>query len=192
MTHILDILVTVLGIVILLCIVRELTKPFLRKAKARREYKHWLEEVEPRLRYSKGYPADWQMRRHEVFDRFGGKCAGCAAWIRRSFVDGLGGHVHHRIPISEGGDHSFDNLELLCEDCHFKKHPGNKSIRFNQNRIVRALALSGAARRARKEWCCVGCDESIFVGDEYYGGIWSKLCLRCRNDVLKKSNRRTI
>jgi hypothetical protein len=46
--------------------------------------------------------------------------------------------------------------------------------------------LSGVAHRARKEWRCVGCDESILVGDGYYGGVWSKLCLRCRDDVVKK------
>lgn len=31
-------------------------------------------------------------------------------------------HVHHRIPLSKGGDCEDDNLQLLCFQCHRKKH----------------------------------------------------------------------
>lgn len=31
-------------------------------------------------------------------------------------------HIHHRIPLSEGGTHAFDNLEALCKPCHSRIH----------------------------------------------------------------------
>ena len=30
--------------------------------------------------------------------------------------------VHHIIPLSEGGDNSFDNLMSLCKSCHSRIH----------------------------------------------------------------------
>ena len=32
------------------------------------------------------------------------------------------GHVHHIVPVSEGGDSSDDNLILLCTECHSDVH----------------------------------------------------------------------
>ena len=45
---------------------------------------------------------------------FGKKCVLC----------GLEGYVelHHIIPISEGGTHDIENLQLLCDTCHRKTH----------------------------------------------------------------------
>lgn len=31
-------------------------------------------------------------------------------------------HVHHIVPLSQGGDCEDDNLQLLCFQCHRKKH----------------------------------------------------------------------
>ena len=30
--------------------------------------------------------------------------------------------LHHTIPVSEGGDHSRDNVVLLCDTCHRQAH----------------------------------------------------------------------
>ncbi|HEX5670932.1 MAG TPA: WYL domain-containing protein, partial [Sulfuricurvum sp.] len=31
-------------------------------------------------------------------------------------------HVHHKVPISECGNHKSANLEVICEKCHMKEH----------------------------------------------------------------------
>lgn len=31
-------------------------------------------------------------------------------------------HVHHRIPLSEGGTNDWNNLESVCRSCHSKIH----------------------------------------------------------------------
>ena len=31
-------------------------------------------------------------------------------------------HVHHKIPLTEGGTNDFDNLESLCKSCHRAIH----------------------------------------------------------------------
>ena len=39
-------------------------------------------------------------------------------------------HLHHTIPLSEGGPHTEDNIELLCIPCHQEAH----SIRLPRKR----------------------------------------------------------
>ena len=100
-------------------------------SKARKE---WLEKYEHLNRFSDGYPVDWQWRRLEVYRRAGSKCQFCdnsIGKIERYFVWQIcrvveklvGAHVHHKIKISNGGNHSLENLELLCEECHKNMHP---------------------------------------------------------------------
>lgn len=79
---------------------------------------NWLEETEPKNRNFEGYPPDWGFRKYVIRNRFNNKCSDCQVYMRKGF------HIHHKIPVSKGGDHSLDNLELLCESCHIKKHPG--------------------------------------------------------------------
>jgi len=31
-------------------------------------------------------------------------------------------HTHHVLPLRKRGDSRWENLEVLCEDCHFKRH----------------------------------------------------------------------
>lgn len=33
-------------------------------------------------------------------------------------------HIHHKIPVSDGGTDDLDNLETLCDLCHAEKHRG--------------------------------------------------------------------
>lgn len=63
------------------------------------------------------YPPDWAERRQAVLDRYG-FCHHCGA--ARSL------HVHHRLPLSAGGDHSHSNLVCLCERCHEQAHGGKQ------------------------------------------------------------------
>lgn len=54
-------------------------------------------------------PSDWQARRRVVIHRDGGKCQQCGQ---------AGTDVDHKIA---GDDHSLNNLQLLCVDCHKAK-----------------------------------------------------------------------
>ena len=63
-------------------------------------------------------PPDWEWRRQQIIKITGGKCQACN---RRRSGSVVPFHVHHKIPKSKkDGNHSLDNLQLLCEICHSK------------------------------------------------------------------------
>ena len=62
----------------------------------------------------------------EVLFRANGNCEHCnktAPFIRKSdntpYLE-----VHHRTPLSKGGDDTIENAEALCPNCHREKHYG--------------------------------------------------------------------
>jgi len=62
----------------------------------------------------------------EVLERAGGKCEGClqdAPFLRAKdntpYLE-----VHHKKPLSEGGEDTVDNALALCPNCHRKMHHG--------------------------------------------------------------------
>jgi hypothetical protein len=73
-------------------------------------------------------PPDWWERYHQVIKRDNGMCKRCGRKMRGSAVPF---HVHHIVPKSDpSGNHSLNNLELLCEICHSKiDQPGHQLIR---------------------------------------------------------------
>ena len=99
----------------------------------------WITVIEPKHRNTPYYPQDWKERRKEVFLRAEGRCESCGKEVGKlaetsgsgmQFIEPQlkGAHVHHIQKLSEGGDHSLSNLQLLCESCHALKHP-DKQIR---------------------------------------------------------------
>ena len=63
--------------------------------------------------------------------------------------DVRGLEVHHKIPLSLGGDDSMDNLIVICGSCHAKLHNGTKKIltkigvrKAQQNYAKRHMALN--------------------------------------------------
>jgi len=63
-------------------------------------------------------PPDWEWRRQQVIERARGVCTSCGRRRNGSVVPF---HVHHKILKSDkDGNHSIDNLILLCEICHAK------------------------------------------------------------------------
>jgi 5-methylcytosine-specific restriction endonuclease McrA len=77
-----------------------------------------------------GYPPDWSDRCAMVKSRDRYKCTACSypADFRRKTREL---HVHHIIPISEGGTNDLDNLITLCHICHRKidsKHRGVRKV----------------------------------------------------------------
>jgi len=52
--------------------------------------------------------------KEKIHKKYQNKCAECDS--------GEGLVIDHIIPVSEGGDNTEDNLQLLCRKCHGKKH----------------------------------------------------------------------
>jgi len=156
--------------------------------------KKWLAQVEPLHRDAKGYPPDWEFRRIEVFLRSNGRCQVCgnrAGSLRRVVLAAdlpeqrlfpsrelKYAHVHHRKAISEAGNHSLDNLQLLCARCHIRKHPESHVLRHTAFKSL-SLGRHAKLRTARKYWNCSVCGGAIKPGDQYYGADWDRCCLKC-------------
>lgn len=71
-----------------------------------------------------------QLKRREiVFQNQGNRCADCGKSFEKLTI-------HHKVPQSEGGTNTFENLVGLCVDCHRKRH-GHFSMKAAKRRIVR-------------------------------------------------------
>jgi hypothetical protein len=142
--------------------------------------------------------------------RAGGKCQSCGratgrlksgalsrssevspheAW-HYQYVTVSGAHVHHKLEISKGGSHTLSNLELLCDDCHAGKHPNNPFVtdfRANVERERRRRSVyfgdGASVKRARREWECYVCELPIHPGEEYFGGHYAKVCMKCKERI---------
>lgn len=73
-------------------------------------------------------PPDWEFRR-KVMVKNMPYCNACGE--KNQML-----HVHHLKPISEGGNHTFENLEVLCEFCHSQEH-GGRRFTYNENKKVK-------------------------------------------------------
>lgn len=65
--------------------------------------------------------------RREVHKKFGFACTECGKVFSQTLESGVevprfDGEAHHIIPLCEGGADVFENLTLLCSECHKKKH----------------------------------------------------------------------
>jgi hypothetical protein len=54
----------------------------------------------------------------KVWRKYNGKCAHCESEEKL--------HYHHIIHFAQGGQHTEDNLKLLCASCHAEEHKGEK------------------------------------------------------------------
>lgn len=96
-------------------------------------------------------------------------------------------HIHHKVPISKGGDHTLDNLALICEKCHSAKEgEGHKLVRKDYNLRHLYIGQGAKVKRARKQQKCSVCEITIEKNEEYYGGNWSKLCLKCYKETTRR------
>jgi len=69
------------------------------------------------------YPPDWKYRRFLVLERDQRICCKCC-WPTGVQLMDRELHVHHKKPLSRGGDNALSNLETLCASCH-KKQEGS-------------------------------------------------------------------
>lgn len=89
-----------------------------------------------------------------VWDRDGGSCAACSAqtphplsWGRTAGVRNKRGTfptVDHIIPLSLGGTHTWDNVQLMCHSCNSRKGNGRKNLALSARRLSSAESRSGA------------------------------------------------
>jgi hypothetical protein len=91
-------------------------------------------------------PPDWQWRREEVMER-DLCCQDCGRQMgnfRTGYKSKVPFHVHHKIPKSNsGGNHSLDNLILLCEICHAKQDGyGHESIKYFRKKRLKTKKVS--------------------------------------------------
>jgi 5-methylcytosine-specific restriction endonuclease McrA len=57
-----------------------------------------------------------------------GLCANCGSNLKTT-----GHHMDHKIPISLGGEHADENLELLCPTCNLRKYNKDPIAWANEN-----------------------------------------------------------
>jgi hypothetical protein len=79
--------------------------------------------------YWPDYPPDWSTRRVEALSKHS-VCADCG---RRNKL-----HVHHVLPIASGGSHKQQNLAVLCELCHRRRH-GGRAFTYDDEKSVSAF-----------------------------------------------------
>ena len=58
-----------------------------------------------------------------VYERDKGKCQICGRKVRKrgNSSDRLAGTLDHKIALVNGGEHSYDNIQLACLHCNSKK-----------------------------------------------------------------------
>lgn len=61
----------------------------------------------------------------KLFEAQEGKCAYCSVELTASIIQ-----IDHKIPLTRGGKHNFNNLALSCRDCNYLKHTRTASEFF--------------------------------------------------------------
>lgn len=109
--------------------------------------------------YFPQYPPDWEARRTEVKKIKSNHCSICNFNPEPEYGYARGGriykkpkdkrsmHVHHIVPLSQGGSNKLSNLQLLCQKCHQGKH--NHQISNFPKRKVSLGLLSLAIKEAK-------------------------------------------
>ena len=67
---------------------------------------------------------DESVTRRAVFDRDQGKCYICGKatnWVRQGDWDPNLANLDHKIPVSKGGSHTWENVALSCQLCNTRK-----------------------------------------------------------------------
>ena len=95
------------------------------------EREHFSSVLKRLYDYWPTYPPDWESRRKEVLGVF--PFCQTSRRHRGPF------HVHHEIPLSQGGSNLPENLTTLCEKCHSERH-GGRDFRYENSTESSAYA----------------------------------------------------
>lgn len=62
----------------------------------------------------------------DLFNRQGGKCAGCKKRLGK--VEDGGWHHDHVMPLALGGENTIENSQILCQPCNGRKHAKHPQV----------------------------------------------------------------
>lgn len=79
------------------------------------------------------YPDNWHIIVRKYKEKRNYTCEECGKQLPKN---SKWLHVHHIVPLSKGGSSEDCNLQLLCYQCHKRKHPHmGKSIQGNSKKF---------------------------------------------------------
>ena len=126
----------------------------------------------------------WPKSRHRATERYKGErveqqgpsCEVCG-WVPPAIVAEASGAdmmpVHHLRGVASGGDHSRENLILLCPNCHaiahsvFRQGFGSTDAPADRGEFISclkdAMLGDGKAKRARR--AAMGCEAAGLLND---------------------------
>jgi 5-methylcytosine-specific restriction endonuclease McrA len=86
------------------------------------------ESIKPIFDFWPKYPPDWKERSTSRIYAKSRKCEKCKNSLKIL-------HVHHIIPLSQGGNHKKSNLIVLCADCHKENHGVKQFTGRNDSKV---------------------------------------------------------
>lgn len=90
-----------------------------------KEYEEKLAEKDKKiaeLEHLLGRPSRLKRLREKAMKRDNGKCVKCGSKEQL--------HLHHKLPILDGGLDTLGNVEMLCKNCHALEHKDSGIYNF--------------------------------------------------------------
>lgn len=88
------------------------------------------------------WPEDFQRQRKKALERDKKTCQDCGMTNLehiKKFNQSL--HAHHIVPRIDGGSNYVDNLVILCQECHIKRHKAmGEEVKWKDKKAVNAHA----------------------------------------------------
>ena len=136
---------------------------------------------------------NYLLRRDEVLERYGGKCANCGS------SDDL--EIHHIVPVALGGTDNVTNLIPLCHVCHLSAHRGRsiddikehlgtakrggRKSKIDFDEFDKAFEKYATGRIGKKKFCeLVGYSDNVLKKCPHYAKSMSdRGIVRLKNNV---------
>lgn len=119
---------------------------------------------------SRDPPPNWNSIRQEIYQRDDYHCQNCGS--RGGPDSEIELHVHHVVPLSQGGLNKTSNLLTLCKRCHTAAHSrGRAATRVEDGRTIVRQAVEHVGRDLGR---CENCGSSDF-------GYEANAMIKCMN-----------
>lgn len=96
----------------------------------------WKNEEKYRTTKNGRNPKDWNFRRELIFKRDRGQCQRCGKKEEISTC-----HIHHVVRRADNGNHSLENLVVLCKSCHTLMDGHSKMQSFRDYYVSRSKII---------------------------------------------------